>query len=221
MRRVLPLLMIVSGLAAGCADADEAGRDPSVEASDSDALDADELEARRRGGPSHGGKPGSALDAGVSRDAGRPVFFAAAKLAPKSGNTTLRGEAFFTKQRRGAQLTLYVEGAPPGKHGAHLHAVGDCSAPDATSAGGHWNPENAQHGAPGPSSHLGDLGSITIGQSGRGLLLIDNDKWTLGGGAPTDLIGKAVVIHADADDFTTQPTGNAGGRIGCGVIQAH
>jgi len=216
MRRMLSLLFVVGGMAAGCAT-DEAALDDSTVA-EGEALDPDSLEERRWGGRPHPG--GGAMDGGIVPDAGRPVHFASAKLAPKSGNTTLGGKAVFAKRRGKVQLTLWVEGAPPGKHGAHLHAVGDCSAPDAASAGGHWNPTQAPHGAPSTPSHLGDLGNITIGRSGRGLLTFENPAWTLGDGAPTDVLNHAIVIHADPDDLTSQPSGNAGGRIGCGVVEA-
>lgn len=143
---------------------------------------------------------------------------AIAPLEARSNSTTT-GTATFTEQNGKVTLKLDVAGATPGQHGAHIHQVGDCSAADATSAGGHWNPESHTHGAPGTGEqHLGDLGNITVGQDGKGTLTISMDEWKLGDGSTTDVVGKAVIIHADPDDFTTQPTGNSGGRVACGVI---
>jgi len=142
-----------------------------------------------------------------------------AAIAPKSGNTTLAGDAKFSGAAGAITLTLTLTGAPPGQHGAHIHETGDCSAPDAMSAGGHWNPTTHMHAAPGATAHLGDLGNITVAADGTATLTYSYPEWTIGGGAPTDLIGKAIVIHAMPDDLMTQPTGNAGGRIGCGVIE--
>src|SRR5262245_10479807 len=84
---------------------------------------------------------------------------AEATLAPKSGNTTLAGSAKFSGEPGKVQVAVTVMGAPPGMHGLHIHETGDCSAPDAMSAGGHWNPSMHMHAAPGPMAHLGDLGN--------------------------------------------------------------
>ena len=144
---------------------------------------------------------------------------ASAQLAPKSGNTTLSGRATFTQTGAGVRLVLHLTGAPPGEHGAHIHEKGDCSDAEAKSAGGHWNPAQHKHGAPPPSSsHLGDLGNLTVGADGTGSLELTSESWKLGDGSPEDVIGKAVVIHAGADDLVTDPAGNSGARIGCGVI---
>jgi Cu-Zn family superoxide dismutase len=116
-------------------------------------------------------------------------------------------------------VKLDVSGATPGKHGAHIHENGDCSAPDATSAGGHWNPSGMDHGAPGASPHhAGDLGNLTVGEDGKGTLTLSSAEWQLDTGAANDVLGKAVVIHAAEDDLTTQPAGNSGARVACGVI---
>ncbi len=157
------------------------------------------------------GRDGSAFDAGSTR--------ASATLAPRSGVTTLGGTATFTRTASGVSLMLAVTGAPVGQHGVHLHALGDCSAADALSAGGHWNPDNAQHGAPGATSHLGDLGNLTVAADGTGTLTVASTAWRIGDGSIYDVIGKSVIIHLNVDDLTTQPAGNAGSRIGCGVIQ--
>jgi Cu-Zn family superoxide dismutase len=144
---------------------------------------------------------------------------AEAVLAPKSGNTTLAGTAKFSGEPGKVQVTVNITGAPPGMHGLHIHETGDCSAPDAMSAGGHWNPTMQMHAAPSASAHLGDLGNITVSDAGSGTLTYGNPAWEIGSTGANNLIGKAVIVHAMPDDLTTQPTGNAGGRIGCGVIQ--
>jgi superoxide dismutase, Cu-Zn family len=142
------------------------------------------------------------------------------QLEPKSGNTTLGGAAVFQPAGEGVKLVLQVTGAPPGEHGAHIHEKGDCSDPEAKSAGGHWNPAGHKHGAPPPSaSHLGDLGNIRVGADGLGRLELVSDAWKLGDGSARDVTGKALVIHAGPDDLKTDPAGNSGARIGCGVIR--
>lgn len=101
----------------------------------------------------------------------------------------------------------------------HLHEHGDCGD-TAQLAHGHWNPTNAQHGKWNEGSfHLGDIGNVKLDNKGMGKLTVETDLWTLGGPASTNILGKAVIVHGGVDDFKTQPTGNAGTRIGCGVIQ--
>ena len=112
-----------------------------------------------------------------------------------------------------------ITGLPAGTHGFHIHETGDCSAPDATSAGGHFNPGSTNHGAPDAAEHhAGDLGNIEADASGNASVNIMANGVTLGPGA-NSIMGKGVIVHAAADDFQTQPTGNAGARLACGVIQ--
>jgi|SRR5690606_5459992 Cu-Zn family superoxide dismutase len=122
----------------------------------------------------------------------------------------------------GNQLNISVAavGLSPGVHGVHLHMTGSCEAPDFTSAGGHLNPANKQHGHENPAgAHFGDLPNLTAGSSGAGTV-----SATLPGTIEEalehlfDADGTAVVIHATADDYRTDPAGNAGGRIACGVL---
>jgi Cu-Zn family superoxide dismutase len=112
-----------------------------------------------------------------------------------------------------------IQKAPPGTHGLHLHEKGDCSAADATSAGGHFNPTSMPHAGPMDAQHhAGDLGNIEIKADGTGHLEIFSEMLTVSAG-PNSVVGRSVVFHEKADDLKTQPTGNAGGRLGCGVIQ--
>lgn len=119
----------------------------------------------------------------------------------------------------GVHFSGTVTGLPPGIHGFHIHETGDCSAPDGSSAGGHFNPTGAPHGGPqSPEHHLGDLGNITADGSGNAEVNIHALGITLGQGE-NSIMGKSVIVHAGEDDLTTQPTGNAGARLACGVIQ--
>lgn len=141
-----------------------------------------------------------------------------APVEAKSGSK-VTGKATFTEKGKEITVKVAVEGAPPGEHAVHIHEKGDCSSPDAKSAGGHWNPGSDQHGAwAAEHHHLGDIGNMKVGADGKGEVELTTDKWTVGTGQPNDVVGKSIVVHEKVDDFTTQPTGNAGGRIGCAVL---
>ncbi len=144
---------------------------------------------------------------------------AAAVIEGRSGSQ-LTGEAVFVQRGDSVSLEMKLENAPPGTHAVHLHEKGDCSAPDAMSAGPHWNPTGQAHGKWGHSPfHRGDIGNIEVGPDGKGSTTLLAASWSVGGKPETDVLGRSVVVHASADDFVTQPTGNAGGRIGCGVVR--
>lgn len=138
-------------------------------------------------------------------------------LESKSGSA-VTGSATFTESGSTVTLKLDVAGASAGLHGAHIHETGDCSAADAMSAGAHWNPSTKVHGTPDPAHHLGDLGNIDIGSDGKGTLTLSKAEWTIGDSASSDVVGKALVIHAGTDDLMTDPAGASGGRQACGVI---
>lgn len=143
---------------------------------------------------------------------------AMADIDSKSGST-VTGTADFKAEGKTVTLTVSIQGATPGRHGIHIHDRGDCSAADASSAGEHWNPFSKAHGRwGGESYHLGDIGNMEIDQTGRGTLTFTTDEWAIGTGGANDIVGKSVVIHANADDFMSQPSGNSGERVGCGVI---
>jgi Cu-Zn family superoxide dismutase len=148
-----------------------------------------------------------------------PQNTAGAVLEPRSG-TSVSGRATFTANQDGVTLALEVRGAAAGVHAVHIHETGDCSAPDAASAGAHWNPSGVDHGRWGtPPHHLGDIGNLQVGEDGVGELTLTTPLWSIGGPSGSDIVGKAVIVHAAPDDFKTQPTGAAGGRIACGVIR--
>lgn len=144
---------------------------------------------------------------------------AKATLESKSGSA-VTGTATFTElSTGGVRAHIHIENATPGPHGLHIHDKGDCSAADATSAGGHFNPGGMPHAAPtAEKRHAGDFGNIEIGPNGKGDLEITSDLLTVKPG-PNSVVGRAVIFHEKVDDLTTQPTGNAGGRFACGVIQ--
>lgn len=161
-------------------------------------------------------------DAASARPA--PTVAATAATAPitiaieaRSGSK-LTGTATFAAVDGGVKVTLALTGATPGKLASHVHEKGDCSAPDAKSAGGHFNPAGHKHGLPGGERHLGDLGNIDIGPDGTGTHEILVPGANLTPGDPSSFLGKAIIVHEKLDDGG-QPVGNAGGRIGCGVIE--
>ncbi len=143
---------------------------------------------------------------------------AKAAIDGKSGSA-LEGHATFTEVQGGVLVDILVENAPPGWHAVHVHETGDCSADDASSAGAHFNPTGANHGSPHAvgAHHAGDLGNMIVGEDGKGHHVILMPDLTVSAGA-NSVVGRALIVHAGVDDLATQPTGNAGGRIGCGVI---
>ncbi len=144
---------------------------------------------------------------------------AAATIEARSGSH-VAGRAVFTEREGQIVLELTVENAPPGLHAVHIHEKGDCSAPDAMSAGSHWNPTGEAHGMWGhPPYHRGDIGNLEVGKDGKGTMMLATNLWTISGAPEKEIAGRSIVIHANPDDFVTQPAGNSGARIGCGVIE--
>lgn len=137
-------------------------------------------------------------------------------------DTTLTGTARFETGSDGkVKLNLDITvAAKAGKNVAvHIHEHGNCGD-SGKEAHGHWNPTNAQHGKWGSGSfHSGDIGNVKLDSKGKGTLTLETDLWTLGGKPDKNILGKAIIVHGGVDDFTTQPTGNAGSRIGCGVVK--
>jgi Cu-Zn family superoxide dismutase len=129
------------------------------------------------------------------------------------------GRATATEVAGGLRFTIDAKGLPAGTHGAHVHTIGRCDGPDFTTAGGHWNPTAKKHGsmnAQGP--HEGDLPNLIVGTDGRGTIGITIPGATMAGLLDAD--GSALVVHANPDDLMTDPSGNSGGRIACGVFGA-
>ena len=143
---------------------------------------------------------------------------ARANMEPRSGSD-VGGVVMFTQQTGSdsIEVTVRLAGLPAGKHGFHIHEVGDCSAADASSAGGHFNPEGTAHGAPASEQHhVGDLGNLEAreNQTLETSLTFEHLSFT----GEHSILGRAVVVHAGEDDLQSQPSGNAGARIACGVI---
>jgi len=172
------------------------------------------------GGPESGkstatSDPSSFLAAPTARVAQAGFLDAAGKTA---------GFIEFREDRVGVHIAMKVLSLPPGKHGVHVHAVGKCDPPAFTTAGGHFNPANKKHGyATSGGPHAGDLGNIEVKQDGTGQLAFLTPHLSLAPGASNSPLvggGLAVVIHADVDDDKTDPSGNSGARIACGLVKA-
>ena len=145
---------------------------------------------------------------------------AVVNLAPASGSL-VSGRLVLAPMGDGLHLRGEVGGLMPGsRHGFHIHEKGDCSAADASSAGGHFNPGAQAHGRAGQGAHhAGDTDNLVADASGVARVDAHVRGVTLGGAAANDIAGRAFIIHAAADDYSTQPTGNAGARVACGVIR--
>jgi Cu-Zn family superoxide dismutase len=131
------------------------------------------------------------------------------------------GVATLIQTPEGVRIAVTGYRLPPGSHGLHVHAVGLCEPPEFTSAGAHFNPDGKQHGRLNPAGpHAGDLPNLVVAASGEGGIDVTTKAFTLVAG-PTSLLGEkgtSVVVHANPDDEKTDPTGNSGGRIACGLI---
>lgn len=155
----------------------------------------------------------------TAEPAAEPTATASATIQAKSGSS-VTGTATFTAEAGEVTLVVELQNAPAGVHAVHLHETGDCSSEDGKSAGGHWNPTSEDHGKWNEDPfHLGDVGNLTVDAQGHGSLTLTTDLWSIETGMANDVLGRAIVVHAGVDDFTSQPTGAAGGRIGCGVIE--
>ncbi len=152
----------------------------------------------------------------VSSASAQEATKAIAVLSSASGSK-VSGTVTFTKDGDGVKVVADVTGLTPGKHGFHVHEFGDCSAPDATSAGGHYNPEKHRHAdRTAADRHVGDLGNLEADDSGKAHLDWTDKMLTLSG--DDSVIGLTVIVHEKEDDLKSQPVGNAGGRLACGVI---
>lgn len=147
---------------------------------------------------------------------------ATARLAPTKGSDASGTATFSSAGKDGVRITIEVSGLKPNaQHGLHIHEKGDCSAPDATSAGPHFSLQGQEHGPhEGDKYHAGDLGNLESDAQGkaRKTVVVPDSKLTLAAG-PSSVVGRAVVVHGGPDDLKSQPAGNSGPRIACGVIE--
>ncbi len=146
-----------------------------------------------------------------------PALRAVAALQPTRGSAA-HGTAAFERVEGGVRVVVQVSGLSPGAHGFHVHQTGDCSAPDASSAGGHFDPTSAPHAArESAERHVGDLGNLEADASGQASAEFIDRALALEG--PCSILNRAVIVHEKRDDLKTQPTGDAGGRLACGVTR--
>ena len=142
---------------------------------------------------------------------------AVAELKPTK-DSKVQGTVLFDQQADGVHVSVDITGLTPGAHGFHIHEKGDCSAPDAASAGGHFNPTGKKHGAPHAAEHhMGDFGNLVADDTGHAKVDLINPDLKFEG--PDSIIGRAVIGHAGKDDLKSQPAGNSGARVACGVIE--
>jgi len=143
---------------------------------------------------------------------------AVADLAPTQGSNAA-GTVTFTQKGDKVVVVAKVSGLAPGMHGFHIHEKGDCSSGDGMSAGGHFNPLGKPHAHPTTMDrHAGDMPMLAADAAGSASLTVELDVITVGSGA-ADVVGRGLIVHKDPDDFKTQPTGNSGARVACGVIR--
>jgi len=151
-----------------------------------------------------------------------PAAAQTAKATLKTADGKDAGSASLTQTPAGVLIALSVKNLPAGEHAFHVHAVGKCEAPF-TSAGGHFNPDSKKHGLMASDGHhAGDMPNLHIAASGEISVEVVNASITLDKGKPNSVFGPngtAIVVHAGKDDYKTDPTGDAGGRIACGVIE--
>jgi len=144
---------------------------------------------------------------------------AVANMDAKS-ESNVSGTLTFTQNGDKVSMKAEISGLTTGEHAIHIHAIGDCSSDDGKSAGGHWNPTEENHGKWEHSEfHKGDIGNLVADENGNATITKDTDLWCLNcDDENKNIVGKAVIVHAIADDFTSQPSGAAGARVACGEI---
>jgi superoxide dismutase, Cu-Zn family len=143
------------------------------------------------------------------------------ELQPTEGSNT-RGSLTLSVTGQGIRLTGTISGLEPGSlRGFHIHEFGDCSAPDATSAGGHWDPHGHDHGRRSEGEfHAGDMDNLEVDEAGNATVDRLLAGLEIGTGSEVDVVGRSVIVHTGTDDYVSQPTGDAGARAACGVIEA-
>jgi len=162
---------------------------------------------------------GALLAAGCAGTPEQQERSAVAQLQPRSGST-VSGSVKFTQIGGVVRVTGEITGHTKGPKGFHIHEKGDCSDDKGMNTGGHFNPHQHKHGGPyDPVKHSGDLGNLVFNADGVAKINFTVGDISVTRDKPDGIIGRAVIVHATVDDFKTDPTGNAGGRVACGVIQ--
>lgn len=171
---------------------------------------------------SQGNKSNEEATEATDTEESAPQEVTATAVLSGASDSGVTGTAKFTQlDGEMVRMQIDVSNLTPGAHALHLHENGDCSAPDATSAGGHWNPTEHPHGKRGEGEfHKGDIINLEANAEGVVSWTQDIQGWTIGGAGVSNILNKAVIIHKGEDDFTSQPSGNAGARVACGVILA-
>lgn len=208
---LIALAVVIASVAAGCGRKEDAAvAPPGSPASEAPAPTGDSPTVATATEP--GTTPGSSA-------VGETTSQATVQLAATQGNTA-NGGLKLSAAGTGVRISGMVQGLKPdSEFGFHFHEKGDCSAPDATSAGAHFNPTSQQHGNPqAQPHHAGDMPNVKSDAQGVAEVSIDNPDVSLQTGQPNDVLGKALVMHAKPDDYKTQPSGNSGDRIACGVV---
>lgn len=201
---VIALTFVAMSALAACSSDDASG---SAAARDATALPQQPARAT----PEVGGDP-----IVVSRAANVPQ--ARARLRPTKDSMT-SGVVEFTEKADGKlDISVELAGLAEGKHGLHIHENGDCSMPDGSSAGEHFSPGGRTHGSPTDAvHHAGDLGNVTADERGIAIARLETPDFKLSG--QYGIVNRAVIVHADEDDFLSQPSGNSGDRVACGVVK--
>jgi Cu-Zn family superoxide dismutase len=167
-------------------------------------------------GAACGGSKSSSNQGGTQSESA-PTLTATATLAPTQGSS-VSGTVTFEQTADGVRVFAVLSGLTPGEHGFHVHEIGDCSSPDGSAAGAHFNPAGMAHGGPDADPHhMGDLGNITADSTGHATYDRVDAHLALDGA--NSIVGRAVIVHEKADDMTSQPAGAAGARLACGVIE--
>lgn len=145
-----------------------------------------------------------------------PCYSASAIIYPTPGNT-ISGTVHFKQLKKGVHISASIHGLTPGEHGFHIHKYGNCSGQNGSCAGDHFNPTNAPHGSPTDRHvHAGDLGNVIADKDGNAIY--DEINYNIALSGPRGILARSIIVHENPDDLHTQPTGNAGNRVGCGVI---
>ncbi len=161
------------------------------------------------------------MDATIEQDTVQAEAKTVAVMMESKSGSTATGEVYFTEENGMVKMEAKFSGLIPGTHAIHIHEKADCSSADGKSTGGHWNPTHTKHGKWGDAEgyHKGDIGNMEADAEGNAAIAMQTDEWCIGcGNENKDIVGKGIIVHEGIDDFVSQPTGDAGGRVSCGGI---